>query len=120
MRQRHRHVQVVGAGPQRRAEERHHETRVGGVHQRVTGVLDQQRRRRVLVACVQLDGAVAVPRGRRVLRAGQVVDGDDQFGERAAGRDPGECCADPPGPDEKDAHTGDPSLRFTNGARDQS
>ena len=74
------------------------------VHQHVAGVLGQQRRDGLLVARVELDRAVAVARRGGVLGPGQVVVGDDQFGEPAAGGDPGKSRADPAGADKKNAH----------------
>ena len=118
--QRHRHVEVVGAGPQRGVEQRHHEPRVGGVHQHVAAVLGEQGRGGGLVPGVELDGAVTVLRGGRVLGPGQVVVGDDQVGKGAAGRDPGEGRTHPASPDKKDAHACDPSLLGAGTTRDQS
>jgi hypothetical protein len=44
-----------------------------------------------------------------VLRTGQVVVRDDQFGELAPGRDPGEGRADAARSHEKDSHAEDPN-----------
>ncbi len=48
----------------------------------------------LLVPCVQLHGLVPVARRGGSLRPAEVVVGDDQLSERAAGGDPGERGAD--------------------------
>ena len=55
-RQRHRHVEVVDAGRERGAKDRHHEPRVGRVEHRVDPVLGDQRLDRRLVGGVEPRG----------------------------------------------------------------
>ncbi len=76
-------------------------------------MLREQRPRGLLVAGVQPDGGVAVLGRRGVLRAGQIVVGHDQVGERAPGGDPGKSRADAARADEEDAHAEDPNYRPT-------
>jgi hypothetical protein len=57
-------------------------------------VLPEQAGRGLLVPRVQLHGLVSVAGRRGALRPAQVVVGDDQLSERAAGGDPGEGRAD--------------------------
>ena len=57
-------------------------------------MLAEQAGRGLLVPRVQLHGLVPVAGRRGALRPAQVVVGDDQLSERAAGGDPGERGAD--------------------------
>ena len=102
--QRHRHVQVVHAGAERRAEQRHHEPGVGGVHERFAAMLGEQLGDGPLVPGVQPHSLVPVARRGGALRPPQVVVGDDQLGERAPGGDPGQRRADPARAHQKYAH----------------
>jgi len=108
MGQRHGHVQVVHARPERGPEQRHHEPGVGRVHERVAAALGEQLGDGPLVPRVQLHGLVPVAGRGRALRPGQVVVGDDQFGEGAPGGDPGQRRADPARAHQQYAHGADP------------
>ena len=83
-------------------------------------MVPEQGSRGLLVPRVQLDGGVGVPGLRRDLGAAQVVVGDDELGERAAGGDPGEGGTDSAGADQEYAHSGDPRPEVGQNQRDQS
>jgi hypothetical protein len=67
-------------------------------------VLGKQRGGALLVARIELDRLGGIARRGRALRPGQVVVGDDKFGEATSGGNPGKSRAYPAGPHEKDAH----------------
>ena len=105
LRQRHRHVEVVGARLERAREDRHVEHRVDGVHHVRDPVLAAQRRHGLLGRRVDLRGDVPLVGRRGLLCSGQVVVGDhDLLEEVTAGRDRGEGGADAAGADEEDLH----------------
>jgi hypothetical protein len=76
-------------------------------------VLREQADGGLLVARVQLHGLVPVAGRGRALRPAQVVIGDDQLSERAAGGDPGQGRAHATRAHQEDAHG--PSLDLSAG-----
>ena len=95
--QRHRHVEVSGAGGAGRGEQRHHEPRVGRVEQHVTTGPGEQRGDGAGIGGVHpLSGEPRVAdRGHRRFGAAQVVVGHHHgVEERAPGGDPGDRRAD--------------------------
>jgi len=67
-------------------------------------VLREQADGGLLVARVQLHGLVSVAGGRGALGPAEVVVGDDQLSERAAGGDPGQRRAHAARADQEYAH----------------
>jgi hypothetical protein len=94
----------VGARLERGTEQGHHEARIRSVHEHIATVPPEQPGRGLLVAGAQRYGLVSVAGRRGALRPAQVVVGDDQLSERAAGGNPRKCRADAAGADQEYAH----------------
>ena len=111
LRQRHRHVEVVGAARERGPKQRHHESRVGRVEQHVAVVLAQGGADRGFVGGVDLDRAeplVAGALGGTLGLALVVVGHDQRVEEPPAGRDTGDRPANATGADQQDPHKAHP------------
>ena len=115
VRQRHRHVEVVGAGRERAVEDRHDEARVDRVEDVADAVLAAQRCD--VLGARRVDPGRDEPRHRRppgdgAIGAGAVVVGDDHvLEERPSGGDRDGGAADATGADDEDAHHEPASLQ---------
>jgi hypothetical protein len=105
--QRHRHVEVVGAGRVRAIEDRHDETRVHRVQDVGDAMLAAQRRHRRGGGRVHLgrhETIVVEPADGRGGPAGVVVGDDEPLEEVPASGDAGRGGAHPARTDEENAH----------------
>ena len=115
MRQRHRHVEVIGTGRERALEDRHHEARVDRVEDVADPVLPAERRDVLGARCIDPgrdEPWIAGLPGDRPIGAGAVVVGHDHaLEERPSRGDRDDRAADATRADDEDPHHEPASLQ---------